>query len=129
MGRRQIETIERGVREAYRGVAGPDDEPKFSCTLESRSAAGGEVWVQVIPGTVNMAYPFDDDPLDRLGACGVDAPPALDLIEWDAGSYAAFDVGGVPARDQALFVDRLFVLVLGCDDEYELATSVEVLDA
>lgn len=129
MGSSQIARMEPGLREVYRGVSGPDDPPTACCTLTATTPAGSEVWIQVLPGTVNMSYPFTDEPLALLRRQGVRSPPDTYLVEWAAGEYATFGFGDIPARDHATFVDQLFVKVLGCDEaSYEPETAIEALE-
>jgi len=129
MGSIQIARMEPGVREVYKGVSGPDDPPTSCCTLEATTPSGSEVWVQVMAGTVNMAYPFTEEPLESLRRRGVRSPQDIYLVEWAAGEYATFGFADITARDHACFVDQLFVKVLGCDDEnYEIRASVESLE-
>ena len=128
MGARQIAEMEPGLSEIYKGVSGPDDSPTALCTLESATPSGAAVWIQALPGNVNMAYPLTDEPLELLRRRGVRGPSDIYLVEWAAGEYAAFGFGDTSPRDHASFVDQLFVKVLGCDDEgYELKVSIEPL--
>ena len=84
----------------------------------------------MLPGNVNMAYPFSEEPLELLRQRGVRSPPDLYLVEWVAGEYAAFGFSDVLARDHASFVDQLFVKILGCDDtSYSFKTTMESVDA
>jgi hypothetical protein len=129
MGAHQIAGMEPSISEVYKGVSGPDDPPTAVCTLEATTLSGSSVWIQVMPGNVNMSYPFADEPLELLRARGVRSPSDLYLVEWAAGEYATFGFGDIPARDHAFFVDQLFVKVLGCDDAgYELKASIEPLE-
>lgn len=129
MGAGQMEAIERGIADAYKGISDPLDPPGVCCTFETRNTADEEVWIQVIAGSVNMMYPFDDEPFERLRTTGVRRPQNLDMIDWVANSYATFDVDDVSVRDQAFLVDQLFTKVLGCDDgSYEVAASFEDLE-
>jgi hypothetical protein len=128
MGAHQITEMEPSLSVVHRGVSGPDDPPTSCCTLEALTLSGSEVWVQVMPGTVNMSYPFTEEPLELLHRRGVRSPSDLYLVEWKAGEYATFGFGDISPRDHAFFVDQLFVKVLGCDDaSYELKTSIEQL--
>ena len=130
MGARQIAEMERGLSEIYKGVSGPDDPPTACCTLEATARSGAAVWIQALPGNVNMGYPLADEPLNLLGRRGVRGPSDIYLVEWAAGEYATFGFGDTSPRDHASFVDQLFVKVLGCDDEgYEPSVSVEPLEA
>jgi hypothetical protein len=129
MGVSQIARMEPSLSEVYASVSGPDESPTSCCTLESLTLAGAEVWVQVMPGTVNMSYPFAEEPLELLRRRGVRSPSDLYLVEWAAGEYATFGFGNISPRDHAYFVDRLFVEVLGCDDaNYELGLMTEPLE-
>jgi len=129
MGARQIAEMEPGVREVYEGLSGPDDAPTACCTFEASTPEGSAVWIQAMPGNINMAYPLTDEPLELLRARGVRSPSDMYLVEWEAGRFAAFGFDFITPRDHATFVDQLFVKVLGCDDEgYEPKASIEQLE-
>jgi hypothetical protein len=130
MGANQIAEMEPSLSEVYKGISSPDDPPTSCCTLEAMTLLGSEVWIQVMPGTVNMAYPFTEEPLDLLRRQGVRSPSDIYLVEWAAGEYATFGFGDISVRDHASFVDQLFVKVLGCDDaSYQLKASIEQLES
>jgi hypothetical protein len=129
MGADQIAEMEPSLSEIYEGILSPDDPPTSCCTLETMINSGSEVWIQAMPGTVNMAYPFTEDPLELLRRHGVRSPSDLYLIEWKAGEYATFGFGDISPRDHACFVDQLFVKLLGCDDSgYKVGISIEPLE-
>ena len=126
MGADQIAQMARSIAKVYEGVTTPDDAPALLCTFESTTTSGSQVWIQMLPGNVNMAYPFTEEPLAFLGQRGVRSPPDLYLVEWVAGEYAALGFRDVPARDHAAFVNQLFVKILACDDlGYSLMTTIE----
>lgn len=130
MGANQIAEMEPSLSEVYKGMSSPDDPPTSCCTLEAMTLLGSAVWIQVMPGTVNMAYPFTEEPLDLVRRQGVRSPSDIYLVEWAAGEYATFGFGDISPRDHASFVDQLFVKVLGCDDaNYQLKTSIEQLES
>jgi len=119
----------RSIAKVYEGVTTPDDAPTL-LTLESTTSSGAQVWIQVLPGNINMVYPSTEEPLGLLSDRGVRSPPDLYLVEWVAGEYAAFGFSDVTARDHASFVDQLFVKILGCDDHsYTFKTTMESVDA
>lgn len=129
MGADQIAEMARSIAKVYEGVTTPDDAPTLLCTLESTTSSGSQVWIQVLPGNVNMAYPFTEEPLGLLRQRGVRSPPDLHLVEWVAGEYTAFGFSELPARDHASFVDQLFVKILGCEDSsYTFRSSIESFD-
>ncbi len=130
MGASQIAEMEPSLREVYQGISSPDDPPTLCCTLEAMTTLGSEAWVQVMPGNVNMTYPFTEGPFELLRRQGVRSPAEMYLVEWAAGEYATFGFDNVSPRDHAFFVDQLFVKVLGCDDaSYELRILIEPLEA
>ena len=129
MGANQIALLARSIAKVYEGVTTPGDAPTLLCTLESTTPSGSTVWIQVLPGNVNMVYPFIEAPLELLRQRGVRSPPNVYLVEWVAGEYAAFGFSDIAARDHASFVDQLFVKILGCDDNsYSLKTTIEEVD-
>lgn len=129
MGANQIAKMEPCLLAVYEGISSPDDPPTSCCTLDAINFSDTTVWIQAIPGTVNMAYPFTDEPLELMRSRGVRSPPDLYLVEWVAKEYATFGFTDVSARDHASFIDQLFVKILGCNDEsYSLKTSIESLE-
>lgn len=129
MGEKQIAGMGPCVGDVYEGIGGPEDPPTSCCTLEALTPSGSEVWVQVMPGTVNMSYPLTEEPLELLRVRGVRSPQGLYLVEWSAGEFATFGFDHITPGEHAAFVDQLFVKVLGCDDAgYELKTSTERLE-
>ena len=129
MSANQIAEMEPGISQVYEGISSPDDPPTSCCTLEATTPSGSEVWVQVMPGTINMAYPFTEEPLELLQRQDVRRPPDIYLVEWSAGEFATFGFGNISPRDHANFVDQLFVKTLGCDDaSYQLKIKIEALE-
>ncbi len=129
MGADQIAEMSRSIAKVYEGVTTAGDAPTSFCTLEATTSSGTQVWIQALPGNVNMAYPFTEEPERLLPLRGVRSPPDLYLVEWVAGEYATFGFGDIPARDHAAFVDQLFVKMLGCDDgTYRLKTTIESIE-
>jgi hypothetical protein len=125
----QIFAMEPSIARVHEGISGPDDAPKMACTFEATSVDDRNVWIQAMPGTVNMQYPHTDDPEQYFPAKGVRAPEDLYFVEWKAGEYATFGFDSLDARDFASFVDQLFVKVLSCDDDtYEPRASFESLE-
>ncbi len=127
MGATQIAEMMPSLSEVYRGISSPDDPPALSCTFEVTSSS--EVWIQVLPGNVNMAFPFTEEPFELLRRQGVRSPAEMYLVEWAAGEYATFGFDNVSPGDHAFFVDQLFVKILGCDDaSYEVRITIEPLE-
>jgi hypothetical protein len=90
------------------------------CTIEARNAEGEDVSIQVMQDSVNITpYDDDSDPLERLDECGatdgLDAAN-LEVVDWEAGKYAAIGIEGLGVADVARLVDQVFTRLLGCDD-------------
>src|SRR4029079_10692838 len=103
MGERQRLAIGPQVRDVLARPGAGD----VICTFTASNTAGEEVWVQLIEGgSLNTQYPPDDEPVKRLGALGVFGTLKVSLIEWEAGNYATFDIGGVAAGDVAFVIDQ-----------------------
>src|SRR4051812_48253516 len=99
MGAEQMRAIEGGVAAAYEGVAGPDDPPRRCCTITALDSAGAPVWVQVLAGSVNLLYPYASDPIERLRISSVRSPLGLELIEWQAETFATFALPTTTPRE------------------------------
>jgi len=81
--------------------------------------------------SINISpYAHADDPLDRLESCGAleDLDDIdLEVVDWEAGTYATLGTEGLVIADVAQLVDQLFTKLLGCDDNYTPAASTEDL--
>lgn len=91
MGANQVAEMEPSLREVYEGVSGPDDPPTACCTLEAVNLSGSEVWIQAMAGTVNMAYPLAEEPVELLRSRGVRSPAGFYLVEWRRASTPRSD--------------------------------------
>lgn len=106
-----IELIEAAVREINAG-----EHDSFG-TL--RVIGDDARWVQYTPGMVNVAYPFDIAPTDKLRDFAF-----TEVEEWKAGASAMIELF-MPERDLAAWIDRYFREVLDCDREYRLTWKRE----
>jgi hypothetical protein len=124
--RGEIEAAIAGLMTA--GEAGAS----LCCTIEARNAAGEDVSIQVMQGSINISpYAHDDDPLERLESCGATddlEDDKLDVLEWEPGTYATIAIEGLAVADVAQLVDQVFTRLLGCDDaSYAPSASTEDL--
>jgi hypothetical protein len=84
-------------------------------------------WIQVMPDTLNMPYPFLEPP-PELGAVH-DHPVLrdLELREWEPHAFATFEIPpGATAAHIASLAGALLRAILGCDG-YGVEVSVEKL--
>jgi hypothetical protein len=106
-----VKLIEAAVLEINAG-----DHDSFG-TL--RVVGDGDRWVQYTPGMVNVAYPFDDPPTERLVSFSF-----TDVEEWTPGASAMIEIF-LPEPDLAAWIDRYFKEVLGCPADYQLSWKRE----
>ena len=100
------------------------------CTLDTHDSEGSEVAVQVMQDTINITpYAYSNDPLERLEACGAleDLEDLdLDLVDWEAGTYATIGIEELELVDVAQLVDKVFLKLLGCDENYSPQSCLEI---
>ena len=101
-----IDLIEAAVREINAA-----DEGAFVTLAD---AANDDRWVQYLQNTINASYPFAADPKHGLRTFTFNS-----VEEWTADGYVWLEVA-LPERDMALWIDRYFREVLGCDAGYRL---------
>lgn len=106
-----IELIEAAIREINEG-----DHDSFG-TL--RVVSGSDCWVQYTPGMVNVAYPFDIAPAERLKDFSFS-----DVEEWTSGVSAMIELYA-PEPELAAWIDRYFKEILGCEPGYQLTWKRE----
>ncbi len=131
MGTQQRAAIAQPVSEACTKLHPDGEAPALCATFTARNRAGDEVWIQVMAGNINMAYPFADDPVARFRLMNAFGPvKGAALIGWEAGTYVTWETPGIAPRDVAFLVDRFFTTILDCDDAtYAPAAVLEDLDA
>src|SRR5687768_8712532 len=101
----------------------PDDE-SWCATFEANDDS--DLWVQVLLGSINAAYPHDDDPLARLGGLGVTGE-VEEMIAFEAKAYATFILKDASVTSCARFVDVWFSRVLAVGDDYTVNVELEDL--
>jgi len=82
-------------------------------------------WVQVIVGTVNFAYPYRDDPIERLESSRVAPLAGMALQEWEHETNVILTYRGATSEDVANFVDALFTRVLNAPSGYRVNVTIE----
>jgi hypothetical protein len=86
------------------------------------------LWVELVLGSVNCAYPYCDDPLIRVQELALERLPGLALSEWEPGKFATFDYDrAATRREVARFIDGWFGRILGCGDDYPLDVAIASL--
>jgi hypothetical protein len=86
-------------------------------------------WAEVVHDAVNFAYPFADDPIERLGRLGIAILPGLALVAWQSGRYATVSFPDrTPSREVARFVDAILGILLGCGADYPVDAAIDRLD-
>lgn len=117
MNTHQIPMIRQALREVS---AGP---PDTCATLEVDGDA--HRWIQVVGRTINCAYPHGDEPEGRVQRLRL-PPIRAELISWEAGKFATFEVDEMDLDAVAEWIDAYFVRVIGrTDGEYHLDVTFE----
>jgi hypothetical protein len=121
MGADQVAAIRPAIVELEEAARGHEPEYVASFTVPGRE----RIWVQVVLGTINLVYPFDDPPKQRLQASGVADLVGLTLQGWQPGVFATFAYEpATPSRQVAKFVDQILETVLGCGEDYPIDVEI-----
>ena len=85
-------------------------------------------WVQVTPTFVNMAFPFEGEPLAHLAAVGIRIPDGLRLDAHEAEVFATFEYEEALTAALPAFIDEYFVGVFSCHPvSYSIQAELEDL--
>ena len=129
MAQSQRDAIAEAIDEVM--SADEDDAEGLCCTIEATNARGESVTIQVMQDSLNISpYPFTEEPLGQLAACGATEglEAELELVDWNPGVYATLGTDGLDAEQVAQLADQVFVQLLGCDEEnYKISASTEDL--
>ena len=121
MGADQVAAIRPMIVELEEAASGHEPGHVASFTVTGRD----QVWVEIVLGTVNLVYPFDDPPEQRLRALGVSVLAGLTLQEWQSGSFATFAYDpSTPSRQVAKFIDQILGTLLDCGDDYPIDVEI-----
>ena len=77
-----------------------------------------ELWLQFTGNAVNAAYPHGDDPKRNAAVKPLLEEPSPKPTGWEADTFATFEFDGPNVDVIARWIDRYFVLVLGCRAEF-----------
>jgi len=115
MGADQIAIIRPAIVEAVAGT------PDTCATLVADGIAAR--WVQFMDNTINVAYPYETDPQERVK----DLPPiaGMKLQEWAERTFATFEIPPSDAGAIARWIDDYFVSALGCPVDYGIDVTLE----
>ena len=110
-----------------------DDEKSHSPGGEARYFARfsvpqkDDVWAEVYledETIVNLSFPFQDEPMDRLKLSGIELLPGGRVMDTTTGEYCTLAFHRVPTMTLARFVDALFSQALKCGDDYGVDVSI-----
>jgi hypothetical protein len=83
----------------------------------------GEPWVQVKTGVLNVFYPSDEPPLEKLASL-VTLPNATSCPAWEPWKYATLEFAPLDARATADLIEQLFVRFYGFPAETHVASEI-----
>ena len=106
MGADQTAAIRAALRELFEAVANDDPAASTQC-ITFTVPQHPEIWVQIMHGTINAAYPRSSEPTDFLSSIELPPIPDLSLDEWQADQYATWSFGSCLVHTLAEFIDRL----------------------
>jgi hypothetical protein len=124
MGADQIAAIRPAILELEVAMT---ESPRTEYFAHFEVAGRPSLWAEVTIGTVNMAYPFTEEPLERLATAGVQALPGLALQSWKPMVFATFSYEHDVARSVAKFVDSVFLRLHGLETDYPLDVAISRL--
>jgi hypothetical protein len=112
MGADAIAVIRPALFELADAVEESDDasDPCVTFSIPDRES---ELWVQVLAGVVNVAYPRQEDPTGLFADAVGELARAFELESWEPGRYATFAFDDIGLNELAQVVDRTFTGVLG----------------
>ena len=127
MGADQIAEIQAAIAELEADERqNPDDAPRFFVvfSLAGRDSPWVEIYVDDDETIANVWYTIDAEPLAHLTRRGVAPPPGARVVNRAKGVACTLAFDRCSSHDIAHFVDRLFLKVFGCDEDY--AVDVEL---
>lgn len=83
-----------------------------------------ELWVQVVPRSVNLFYPSEEAPLQLLDRLGVKPLAEMTVLDWQPEVFATLGHERSSAMEIARFVDSIFSVVFGCGEEYPVDCAI-----
>lgn len=110
------------IRPALREVM--DGAPDSCVTFEVEDDQ--DKWLQVVDHTINAAYPYADNPEQRLKA--LPGVLGLSITGWEAQKFATFELPEWDVTSLAGWIDAYFVAVLACEaGDYHVDVTYEKL--
>ncbi len=125
MGAASLATLRSALDRLWHAVESAEGDEVEWCLDLHLAGAKDTKWVQVLAGTLNLAYPSAEDPHRLVTRVLGEAAQAWSVLELEPGLFATFDLGDMDLRDLAPMLDRYFVAVLGADDSRD-AIDVEL---
>ena len=115
MGADQVAEIAPFVREVFSGGE------SLCATLELEGQP--DVWVQVMIGTLNLAYPLQTEPSEHLAVVRELLPDAR-IESWEPGTFLTISFGPAQPLEIARAADRLLARLFSLGD-YSVNGSIE----
>jgi hypothetical protein len=120
----QIAEIAPLVREVFASEPSSPDV-QLCATLEV--VGHPDVWLQIVPGTLNFSYPLATDPATTLGRLLANLPESS-VVSWAPDTFATVTFGPVAPRTVAAVIDALLSTLFSLDD-YAIDGSIEEIPA
>ncbi|MEO0476097.1 MAG: hypothetical protein AAF085_09050 [Planctomycetota bacterium] len=118
MGADQIAVFRPGIEEVRTQI-----DEDFCVTFEVEGAS--HLWVQVTRDSLNIHYPFDDDPTDDRVTSRLELGEGMTYACHEPNKYATWSIDETPSSSElAQLVDRIFTALLECDEDYDINTEI-----
>jgi hypothetical protein len=84
--------------------------------------------VQVVSDSINLYYPFTDDPGTRLRSLPIPPQPSMHCTSWKAGMYATLELEDLlDLTWLSRFIAGLFKSLYGCGADYQIESEIMLL--
>jgi len=89
-----------------------EDGNTFECVMVASTIAP-ELWLQITSDMINLSYPFDEDPAEKLEALGLVLPSDMQPCNWEPQESATWGYVDSDPQEIAAFVLAYLLKVYG----------------
>ena len=103
-----------------------DQEPDTMVTLTL--SADDTKWLQILPDKINLAYPYENPPLEQLTAFGIANIEIAAVGFFEPGLFADFDTSAMSVQQMSEFLTAYLATAFGTVDLDEYSVSFDVAE-
>ena len=120
----QIEVISRLIQDVFTSAPSSPDA-QLCATLEV--VGQPDAWLQLLPGTLNFAYPLATDPAQAISPL-FEYLPESSVLSWEQGTFATIEFGEASPHVVATAIDILLTTLFSLG-EYSVNGTIEEMPA